>query len=109
MAPVQACFDVEVEGTAKIIDVMVDIWFGIDILVSFNTAFVVKDRIVVRRLLIAKRYLRSWFFLDFIAILPVQYFIQTEEIDRVNTLAKLPRLLRGKYEKPAVLAWCSTT
>lgn len=93
MAPMQACFNFMIDGPITIVDQLIDVLFGLDIVVSFSSAYIQKDKIVVSRSLIASHYLRTWFFFDFIAVLPVQYLVQ----NRVNKLAKIPRLLRGTF------------
>jgi hypothetical protein len=54
-----------------IVNQLVDIGFVIDILVNFNSAQEDKDQILVTdRRTISKNYVKSWFFIDVIAIVP---------------------------------------
>lgn len=45
-------------------------YFGADILLNFNTGFYDKDKIVMSRKAIAKKYLQFWFWLDFLTTIP---------------------------------------
>jgi hypothetical protein len=58
----------------KIIDICIDVLFGLDILVNFLSA--IEDpntgKIITDRKTIAKTYLKSWFVLDVIACIPFQ-------------------------------------
>ena len=57
------------------IDTIVDILFIMDLFVNFITAYEMRDgTIETRPKVIANRYLRSWFIVDFIACIPVDVF-----------------------------------
>ena len=78
-----------------IVDYSTDVLFGIDIVVNFFSAFEnANDELVHDRTLIAKSYLKSWFFIDIISILPVSAFIETTDYVSLARLARLPRLYR---------------
>ena len=90
----------------------VDLYFIIDIYVSFNTAFYDESRrsgdqfealdrsgaLVFDKKVIARRYLRSWFAVDLISCLPVsyiEYFLTSANSEFFDEKAiKLLRLLR---------------
>lgn len=73
-------------------------------LVVFNTAFYNEDlEICYNRGLIAKRYLKGWFIIDFAAIFPFSIILTSSHfnslirftrIGRLSKLIKLTRLLR---------------
>ena len=55
----------------QFIGFLADLIFIFDLIVNFYAAFYNKnDELVVDKKLIAKNYLRGWFFLDFIASIP---------------------------------------
>lgn len=72
MTPIIVCFiedDIEPWVT---LDWVVTVLFGCDIVVTFFTAFHNKHKeLVTNRCLIARRYLRFWFWIDVIATLPI--------------------------------------
>lgn len=62
----------------------IDILFGLDILVNFNLAYENEDFVTIDdRSKIAKEYLKGWFAIDFLAIVPfdiVLQFIASEDV-----------------------------
>ena len=78
--------------------------FFIDICIIFNTAIYNDDYEVVKnRKDIACSYLRSWFALDFVTILPFDAFFPTggsnnmlrmARLGRINKILKLMKLIR---------------
>jgi hypothetical protein len=87
-----------------VIDSLVDILFGIDIVINFLTAyFDYEDNLVTDRKKIRNNYLTGWFFIDFVSILPVSLILQSgRDYASLARLARLPRLYRlmkmAKYE-----------
>jgi len=80
-----------------IVDTCVDVIFAIDIFFNFISAYFDSDlQIILNRKTIAWNYLKSWFIVDFIAILPVQFMVDTQGKDYASLarLARLPRLYR---------------
>ena len=55
-------------------EVLVDIYFWLDIVINFRTGYY-DDRgiLVIEQRMIAAKYMKGWFFLDFISCLPVMY------------------------------------
>lgn len=54
----------------------VDICFFIDIIIIFNTAYFDDDyQIVENRKSISCAYLKGWFFIDSVSILPIEYLL----------------------------------
>ena len=89
----------------RITNQTIDILFMIDIVVCFNTAFInIEDLSINRnRTQISKRYLKGWFTIDFIAIVPFDKILSSgsfnslvrfTRIGRLSKLLKLTRLLR---------------
>ena len=58
-------------------ELCVDIYFWIDIVINFRTAYRVSDdpnsELIIDPRLIAKRYMKSWFPIDLISCLPISY------------------------------------
>jgi potassium voltage-gated channel Eag-related subfamily H member 8 len=89
-----------------IINYTIDTCFLIDIFIIFNSAFYDSEFIVVEdRKIIAKEYLRSWFIIDLLAIIPFDLLISTQDqnygdiarivrLGRISKLIKMTRLLR---------------
>lgn len=83
---------------------IVDLFFLADILVTFNTTYYDHDFVLVEsRCQIAKEYMKGWFFIDTIAILPFDLImglggfnslVRLTKIGRLSKLVKLTRLLR---------------
>ena len=74
------------------INVIVDIIFFIDLIFGFFTTYINKNKvkvIVLRK--IALNYLKSWFIIDFISILPIDYFINYKN-SALNSLTKVLKL-----------------
>ena len=88
-----------------IFDVVVDVAFLADIAINFRTAYFDRSgKLEMDGRKIAHNYLRTWFFIDLIASVPVDWFMTrmraTAEGDRFTSdvgalgAAKIPRLLR---------------
>jgi hypothetical protein len=103
--PLRACFGIEVvlDSPFFFVEVGVDLIFAVDILVHFRTAFVDHKAggvLEERPRVIARHYLRSWFVLDLLACLPLQYILseggsaKTVKALRLLWLAKMLRLHR---------------
>jgi hypothetical protein len=123
--PIRTCFSVEVELWSAEFwwDVVVDVYFIMDLVINFRTAiFDGKGVIVTNSWEIAKSYLSGWFLIDFLSCLPVGYigYISTDtmagggldpgvlkslrllRMGKMMRLAKLYRMLK-KYENFAAL------
>jgi hypothetical protein len=117
--PVRAAmeYDPEVGSWMMILDIVIDSWFLLDIIINFRTAYKNEEdeTIVVDLKKIAHRYVcgfRSgggWFFVDLISSLPIQYIaligggdegkesgvqIRLFKVLRLLRLARLLRLIR---------------
>ena len=73
--PFNICFDQSISTemtTAGIIDIIVDILFFVDIIVNFLSAYddPATSLPVVKPKIIAKNYLKFWFWLDLLTVLP---------------------------------------
>ena len=88
----------------KVTNIVVDVLFFLDMIFTFCTAYQDENfQMLDDRKKIAIRYLRGWFLIDFLAIVPFSYFTKTEDVNhmvrlsrftRMYKLIKLTRLLR---------------
>ena len=103
--PYNVCFIPSEPGiltATDILDLFIDLFFGIDIIVNFISAYddPVKDVTIIDFKTISKQYILSWFMLDVIAIIPFSLFEQannqgvTSNGGKLSRLARLPRLYR---------------
>ena len=93
-----AFFDSEPMGWL-IADIVVDIFFAADLILQFFISYYDSNQdLVTNRKLIAIHYIKSWFFLDLIALLPFNYMIESSESSKdyssLARLSRLPRLYR---------------
>ena len=78
-----------------VIDYCIDAIFAIDIILNFFIAYYDSDYILVdKRKDIALHYIRTWFIIDFIAIIPFNFIFQTSDFNSLARLSKIPRLYR---------------
>jgi len=75
-------------------DILVTLTFAADILIHFNTGFMVRQEMVTDRRQIALRYLKSWFLLDLVATLPFTWFFRTSRFAALNRVFRFFRLAR---------------
>lgn len=100
LIPYQIGFDVISDGAFLSFDYFIHAFFITDIVLTFNTAYYQKGALVVRRKLIAKNYLRLWFWIDFLSTFPYEIVIQKliggESVYSDNSSAKFntPQLIR---------------
>ncbi|KAJ0398966.1 hypothetical protein P43SY_008192 [Pythium insidiosum] len=100
--PFQASFhDSQVEG--DVFEQILDMFFLIDIAVTFNTAIELDGSIRFSRRVAAKTYVTSWFIIDLVAALPYDYILPPDDtissnvgvnVRRSLKLLRLIRLLR---------------
>lgn len=94
-----------ISSSIKFIEYSIDILFLLDIIIIFNTVIYDEDYVLVEnRKDIANNYLRGWFFIDFLAILPLDFImaassknvkmVRIARVGRLYKLVKLTRLLR---------------
>mmetsp|Transcript_11963 Transcript_11963/g.14238 ORF Transcript_11963/g.14238 Transcript_11963/m.14238 type:complete len:723 (-) Transcript_11963:612-2780(-) len=83
LVPVRVCFNVETEGPAFIIDLLVDSYFWIDIVVNFFSASKIETGLEVTFVddfrSIARAYIKGWLTLDILACLPLDYISRISE------------------------------
>lgn len=110
IVPWRICFsrDVALWSSMFFFELFIDLFFIVDIMLNFRTAVITSNGdVLVDAKVVAKNYLRSWFFLDLLSCMPfgyVQYFQDPDtstnsaqasvRLLRVLRLVKLLRLTR---------------
>lgn len=73
----------------------IDVFFLVDMIVMFNTAFYNEEYIIVEnRGIIAIEYFKGWFAIDLLAIIPFERILSSESDDHGNSLNKFARIPR---------------
>jgi hypothetical protein len=67
--PFRVAFIDDDTTATSVMDLMFNICFGIDMIINFNTGFYDdKKQLIIAYSLIAKEYLKFWFWIDFISM-----------------------------------------
>ncbi|KAJ8612452.1 hypothetical protein CTAYLR_006596 [Chrysophaeum taylorii] len=94
--PFYLSFGVESTRAMVLCDYIIDIAFGIDIMLNFNTGYIKHDVLVMNRRLIARNYLRTWFWLDFVSSIPLEVILGPSFGDiQAAKVLKVGKLFRG--------------
>ena len=73
----------------------VDICFLLDIIIIFNkTIFDENFQIVIDRKIIAAQYIKGWFFVDVLAIIPFDLFFGGSDLNQVVRIARIGRMYK---------------
>ena len=59
----------------SVFDFLIDVYFLVDIVINFRTAFLDDGELVTSPYRIGLKYLTTWFFLDLAASLPIEWFL----------------------------------
>ena len=101
MVPVEIAVDVDFDESNwyKLINILVDVIFVVDILVNFNTTFEEGYEEVCDRKKIAANYLKTRFTVDFLSAIPVDligslFFSSEAKELKALSLLKLVRMMR---------------
>lgn len=78
MIPYRICFNIAINGGWAMLEMIMTWFFLLDIILGFNTGFYSKGMLVMNRKLIAKNYLKFWFWLDFISTFPYSWIVAGE-------------------------------
>ncbi|KAL7502499.1 hypothetical protein ACHAXN_000448, partial [Cyclotella atomus] len=88
----------EEDSTVFIFEMLVDAMFAMDILLNFFTAYTDPSTslMVTTPKLIAKKYIKSYFFVDLIATLPLGYILthSSSTAIKIGKLGRLPKLVK---------------
>ncbi|TGN08453.1 ion transporter [Leptospira ilyithenensis] len=74
--PLRIVFDYKIGGQIALYERIIQILFGIDIVLNFFTGYFQERTLVTNKKLVAKRYLSSWFIIDFCSAFPFDIFGQ---------------------------------
>ncbi len=94
-------FNGSAEHSADITELILTFIFLIDILIRFNTAVIVKRKLITSRMEVLKIYLRGWFWIDLAATIPFWFilggsgFAVTLQTLNLLRLARLLKLFRA--------------
>ena len=112
--PYRICFLDNDSKNWKAFYTWIDVCFGIDILLTFNTSYSETDAMleIYSRKKIAINYLKGWFIIDLVSIIPFDFLFQGKtnvtavakfarigrlyKLIRMTRLAKLLKLLKSK-------------
>ncbi len=81
------------------LDIIFDSLFTIDIFLSFFSAYVDnEDNVVKNRKKIVINYLKTWFIIDLVSVVPISYLIPqnspTQNINQLSRIARIPKIYR---------------
>ena len=72
-----------------------DVCFLLDIIIIFNkTIFDENFQIVTDRKIIAAQYIKGWFFVDVLAIIPFDLFFGGSDLNQVVRIARIGRMYK---------------
>jgi hypothetical protein len=97
MTPLSIAFnDIDkTEPESNTLDYIIDLLFGIDIIVIFNTAYYNDDNEIIDcRKQIACSYLKGWFIIDLLAIIPFDQVINANDYNQLARVARVGRLYK---------------
>jgi len=96
LVPYRIGFGAPAEGGMKYFDYIGDLFFFLDMVLSFRTSFVDADSqlLVEDPWRIAKNYLLGWFFVDFVSTFPVDMVVPSNEDGQVNPAFRSVKILR---------------
>jgi voltage-gated potassium channel len=95
-APLMIIFDLQSTGFLFAFDLVITLVFIADIIIAFNTGYIVKRQLVTDRKLIAREYLKFWFWPDLLATIPLFALSGTNVLilNRLFRFFRLSRLLK---------------
>ncbi|OQS05004.1 Voltage-gated Ion Channel (VIC) Superfamily [Thraustotheca clavata] len=98
MIPFQVSLSANAPETSaeSTVDSVMDVVFGFDILSNFFTGVEIKSRVHFKHWIIAKRYISTWFIVDFISTFPFAAAVHSDDpwVSKALRLFRLFRLLR---------------
>jgi hypothetical protein len=94
VAPLMVVFNLKMTRFFIGFDILVTLTYAVDIIIQFNTGFLVRQELITDRKAIAKRYLRGWFFLDLLATLPFTWFVLSSRYLALSKVVRFFRLAR---------------
>ena len=94
ITPIRVAF-IDIDNvTWNVIDLIFDLIFLADIVISFMSAYYNRMEVLIHsRQTIALHYLKTWFIVDFVAVLPLDY-ITHSTLHHLGQLLRLPRVFK---------------
>lgn len=96
--PYVICFEIPSTEPTFLFDTFKDLFFIIDVILNFKTGYVEDGSLITDSTLITKKYLKTWFPVDFLTALPISLVVDLsfgEEFDGSSAKAfKLLKFLR---------------
>ena len=75
VVPLRLGFHLEAHGAAFVFDTFVDLCFGVDMVLTFFTAYEHEGITIMDHTMICKNYLKTWFTIDFLSTFPFDLII----------------------------------
>ena len=76
-------------------EILIDIFLAIDIVLTFFSAYTdEEENLVKNHKKIIKKYLKSWFIIDIISVLPLNTVFKSGKFSGLTKISKLPKLYR---------------
>ncbi|CAD8125702.1 unnamed protein product [Paramecium sonneborni] len=97
ITPIRLAFIEEFNMIWFTLELIVDILFLLDILITFNTAYFNEEGVLIAdRQQIATQYVRTWFIFDLMAIFPTDQIFNNEaqKLSQYFKLTRLPRMYK---------------
>ncbi len=92
ITPLRASFFDDNDKMWMVMELFIDLVFVMDIIFTFFSAYYNKiEQLISTRREIACGYLKTWFFLDLISVLPLSLFFNSSA-NELGKIAKLPRI-----------------
>jgi hypothetical protein len=86
--PFMVAFDVGVNLKVwdwhRIISFMVDVFFMCDVVLNFNTGVEINGVVSLDRMVIAKDYVKSWFWIDVVSAFPLDLVLSENDAGATN-------------------------
>ncbi len=104
LSPYRICFNDLATGGVAIFEIFQDLFFILDMFVSFNTGILEDGTLVMLRVPITINYIKMWFWIDLIASFPYSLVLSYQDYFDINSfhenninkgvLGNAPQLLR---------------
>ena len=95
VTPYQICFIDSSSSAWFAIDLFIDTLFFLDIFLNFFSAYIdFEGKLVTDLRQIVRNYLKGWFLIDFVGVLPFQYLGDMGGYNRLVRFSRMPRLYK---------------
>ncbi len=94
IAPIMVVYDIPSTGGFLVFDIVLTVFFTIDIYINFSTSLQVKRKIITDKKIVAKQYMKGWFWLDLFATIPFHLIFNVSAFIMLNRLLRFARLFR---------------